>query len=56
MYLKICWAVDFHGLGRPIDGGSDILADKRLDINGQPMNPAARDYPSEFIQTGGFLY
>lgn len=42
----------FDGLGRPIDGGSDILADKRLDINGQPMNPAARDYPSEFIQTG----
>ncbi len=42
----------FDGLGRPIDGGPEILPDKRLDINGVPMNPAARDYPSEFIQTG----
>ncbi len=42
----------FDGLGRPIDGGPDILPDKRIDINGMPMNPAARDYPSEFIQTG----
>jgi V/A-type H+-transporting ATPase subunit B len=42
----------FDGLGRPIDGGPDILPEKRLDINGVPMNPAARDYPSEFIQTG----
>lgn len=42
----------FDGLGRTIDGGPEILPEKRLDINGLPMNPAARDYPSEFIQTG----
>lgn len=42
----------FDGMGRPIDGGPEILAEKHLDINGLPMNPAARDYPSEFIQTG----
>ena len=42
----------FDGLGRPIDNGPNIIPDTRLDINGMPMNPAARDYPSEFIQTG----
>lgn len=42
----------FDGLGQPIDDGPEILAEARLDINGLPMNPAARDYPSEFIQTG----
>lgn len=42
----------FDGLGRPIDGGPDILPEKRIDINGLPMNPAARNYPQEFIQTG----
>ncbi len=42
----------FNGMGRPIDGGPDILADEYRDINGLPMNPAARDYPNEFIQTG----
>ena len=42
----------FDGMGRPIDGGAEIIADKRMDINGLPMNPAARDYPAEFIQTG----
>ncbi|MEL7609346.1 MAG: V-type ATP synthase subunit B [Bacillota bacterium] len=42
----------FDGLGNPIDGGPAIIPEKRLDINGQPINPAARDYPSEFIQTG----
>lgn len=42
----------FDGMGRPKDGGPEIIADKRMDINGLPMNPAARDYPSEFIQTG----
>ncbi len=42
----------FDGLGRTIDGGPEILPDARKDINGLPMNPAARDYPSEFIQTG----
>ena len=42
----------FDGLGRPIDNGPDILPEQRLDINGLPMNPAARNYPQEFIQTG----
>ncbi len=42
----------FDGLGNPIDGGPNILADKRIDINGVPMNPAARNYPQEFVQTG----
>ena len=42
----------FDGLGSPIDGSPDILPDKRMDINGLPMNPAARNYPQEFIQTG----
>ncbi len=42
----------FDGLGRPIDDGPEILPEKRLDINGLPMNPAARNYPQEFIQTG----
>ena len=42
----------FDGMGRPIDKGPEILPDERRDINGLPMNPAARDYPNEFIQTG----
>ena len=42
----------FDGLGRPIDNGPEIIPDKRMDINGSPINPAARAYPSEFIQTG----
>ena len=42
----------FDGLGRPIDGGPEILPEKRMDITGRPMNPAARNYPQEFIQTG----
>ena len=42
----------FDGLGRPIDGGPEILPEKRLDVNGLPMNPAARNYPQEVIQTG----
>lgn len=42
----------FDGLGRPKDGGPQIIPEKRLDVNGLPMNPAARSYPQEFIQTG----
>ena len=42
----------FDGLGNPKDGGAPIIPEYRLDINGQPINPAARDYPDEFIQTG----
>ena len=41
-----------HGLGHPIDDGPAILPEERRDINGVPMNPAARNYPSEFIETG----
>ncbi len=42
----------FDGLGRPTDGGPQIIPEMRLDVNGKPMNPAARKYPQEFIQTG----
>ena len=42
----------FDGMGFPRDGGAPIIADKYMDINGEPINPAARDYPNEFIQTG----
>ena len=42
----------FDGMGRPKDGGAPLIPEKLLDINGAPMNPAARDYPNEFIQTG----
>lgn len=42
----------FDGLGNPKDGGAAIIPEKRIGINGQPINPAARDYPDEFIQTG----
>ena len=42
----------FNGLGQPIDGGPEILPQFRRDINGLPMNPSARSYPQEFIQTG----
>ncbi|MBE3519433.1 MAG: V-type ATP synthase subunit B [Firmicutes bacterium] len=42
----------FDGAGRPIDGGPRVVPEKRLDINGSPINPYARAYPSEFIQTG----
>ncbi|MBR2893802.1 MAG: V-type ATP synthase subunit B, partial [Clostridia bacterium] len=42
----------FDGLGRPIDGGPSIIPEKRMDVGGVPMNPAARRYPQEFIQTG----
>ena len=42
----------FDGMGNPIDGGPEIIPEESLDINGQAMNPAGREYPSEFIQTG----
>ncbi len=42
----------FSGMGEPIDGGPRLIPEKTLDINGTPINPAARNYPSEFIQTG----
>ncbi len=42
----------FDGLGRPRDGGPSIIPEKKRDINGSPINPYSRAYPSEFIQTG----
>lgn len=42
----------FDGMGNPIDGGAEILPEASLDVNGSPINPVARDYPNEFIQTG----
>jgi V/A-type H+-transporting ATPase subunit B len=42
----------FDGMGRPIDDGPSVIPEKRLNINGNPINPYARSYPAEFIQTG----
>ena len=42
----------FDGMGNPRDGGESVIPDKWMDINGEPINPAARDYPNEFIETG----
>ncbi len=42
----------FSGAGKPIDGGAEIIPEKKLDINGAPINPWSRDFPSDFIQTG----
>ncbi len=42
----------FDGLGRPVDGGPEIIGEKELDINGYPINPTSRDNPNDFIQTG----
>lgn len=42
----------FDGMGQPIDDGPEIIPEMRLDVNGLPMNPVARKYPQEFIQTG----
>lgn len=42
----------FDGFGDPIDGGPKIVPEDRIDIGGSPINPYARDYPLDFIQTG----
>ncbi len=42
----------FNGVGEPIDDSPDIIPDERRDINGDPINPSAREFPREFIQTG----
>ncbi|GAA0082129.1 MULTISPECIES: V-type ATP synthase subunit B [Clostridium] len=42
----------FDGLGNPKDGGPKIIPDEKKDISGIPINPVARNYPDEFIQTG----
>lgn len=55
--LKVPVSIDmlgriFDGLGRPIDGGPNVVAEDYLDIHGSPINPASRLPPSEFIETG----
>ena len=42
----------FSGSGKPIDGGAEIIPEKRLNINGAPINPYSRDFPNDFYQTG----
>ena len=42
----------FNGLGKPIDGYPEIISDKKVNVNGNPINPYARVYPRDFIQTG----
>jgi len=42
----------FNSRGEPLDGGPRIVAEKFIDINGAPINPTAREYPEDFIQTG----
>ena len=42
----------FNGIGKPIDDGPDIIAEKKMDVNGLAINPTAREFPDEFIQTG----
>ena len=42
----------FDGLGRPIDGAGDVISEQKLDINGFTINPCARNFPDEFIETG----
>jgi len=42
----------FNGMGEPIDGGSWIIPEDYMDINGEPINPASRQPPAEFIETG----
>jgi V/A-type H+/Na+-transporting ATPase subunit B len=43
---------EFNGLGAPIDGGGEIYSSKKYNINGRPINPVARKYPRDFIETG----
>lgn len=43
---------EFNGVGEPIDGGGEIYSSKKYNVNGMPMNPVARKYPRNFIQTG----
>ncbi len=42
----------FNGIGQPVDGGGMVFSDKKYNINGRPINPIARTYPRDFIQTG----
>lgn len=43
---------EFNGLGEPIDGGGEIYSSKKYNINGRPINPVARKYPRDFVETG----
>lgn len=42
----------FNGIGQPIDGLGDIVSEKKLDVNGKPLNPVTREYPRNYIRTG----
>lgn len=42
----------FNGIGEPIDNGGDIYSDDKYSVEGLPLNPVAREYPRDFIQTG----
>ena len=42
----------FNGLGKPVDGYPEIISDRKINVNGYPLNPYARVYPRDFIQTG----
>ncbi len=42
----------FNGAAKPIDGGPEIIPEKKLDINGYPLNPVSRQSPNDFVQTG----
>jgi len=42
----------FDGTGQPIDGGPEIIPEEEMEIHGNPMNPASREFPRDFIQTG----
>jgi len=55
--LKLPVSIDilgriFNGMGKPIDGGPEVVAEDYLNVNGEPINPAARMPPAEFIETG----
>ncbi len=52
MSLSTCSGRIFNGVGKPRDGGPEIIEEANLDINGMPINPSARDKPADFIQTG----
>lgn len=42
----------FNGVGEPIDSGDAIISDKKYNVNGRPMNPVAREYPRDYLETG----
>ena len=55
--LEICLSKDilgrtFNGVGEPIDNGDYIISEKKYNVNGRPMNPVAREYPRDYLETG----